>query len=82
MLPVNTEHTVTLYAPEEAGCGFEYEQRLYCRALDMLKLCSSGWVCSRALPLQYVKAGEEGCLYIMSPAEFCLSLIPDDSGTE
>lgn len=25
---------------------------------------------------------KEGCLYIRSPAEFCLSLIPDDSGAE
>lgn len=31
---------ITLYAPEEAGCGFEYEQRLYCRVLDMFqKVC-------------------------------------------
>lgn len=33
-------------------------------------------------PPPCVNAGKEGCLYIMSPAEFCLSLIPDDSGTE
>lgn len=32
--------TITLYAPEEAGCGFENERRLYCRDLDMFHMVS------------------------------------------
>lgn len=34
---------VTLYAAEEAGCGFEYEQRLCCCALDMFQKVSECW---------------------------------------